>query len=29
MVSDEKYLYVAQDSGGIIKVKDLRKRQNS
>ncbi len=23
---DEGYLYIAQDSGGIVKIKDLRKR---
>ena len=24
--TDEGYLYIAQDTGGILKVKDLRKR---
>ena len=25
---DEGYLYIAQDTGGIIKIKDLRKKKN-
>jgi uncharacterized protein YjiK len=25
-LDDERHLYIAQDSGGILKVKDLRKR---